>query len=610
MAQKKNTGSKSDSSAKKAGTGKAKTASGNKKNSSAGSASKALDSVRSGSQRQVGRAQDAAKKAAGRTAKPTESKKDTAKNTAKTAPDKKSSSAPKSSGKASSGSKSKKKSGKFGTEAWQRMAIVAVFVLVGVVIAIQTVSCANSQVDSRQAVMVTLSDNIETNGVAIRNERIITSERQGVIVSTVENGGKVSKGETVANIFNSTDAARAYERMEEIEESLEQFDSMSTAGEDSASEVTVLEKAIWEELLNISGLIYDGDASAAVEGADDLLYLLNKTQVAIRAEEDFSEKVDALEKELAHLQSQYPDKPGQLNSPLSGYYISTADGYEALLSTDICASLTPEKLDQILELRSEPDDRSVVGKIADDYIWYMACEVSAKDADRLAKNEDGSYIYKNYKLYLTYSELDSITAKLVGVNTGADANRKVLIFECSYMVSELATVRIQPVTIELSSYSGLEVSSKSVTSREVTVSSSDVQEYDVEAREALAKAICPEMFSETETQASGSDAPTSSVDSSDPYAVAARRLLTDYSSDTKLNNILKGIEFPDEITYTQQGVFIVWGDEIKFKRILELYRTGTKVLCKYNVDDGFLKMYDNVVDKPGEVYDGQIIHGK
>jgi|GEM_PF-1832603 len=495
---------------------------------------------------------------------------------------------------------------------WQRMMVIAVAVLAGVCFVIQLVSCAHNDISTRQAVMVTLSDNIETTGVAIRNERIVTSDRQGVIVGSIENGGKVSKGETVANVYTSTDSARAHMRMEEIEKDLEKFRSMSTAGEDSAVQVESLQKSIRSELLDLSKMVFRGDAAGAAEGSDELLYLLNKVQVATRVEEGFEGKVEELEKELDSLKKKYPDAPDQLKSPLSGYYISSPDGYESLLSTDICSSLTPEKLEEILSLRSEPDNSSVVGKIADDYIWYMACEVSADDAARLAKDAEGEYIWKNYTLYLAYSELDSISAKLVSVNTGADSGRRVLIFECSYMVSELATVRVQPVTIELSSYSGLEVSADSVTSREATVSASDIAQWDMEGREALAREICPEMFADSEPavsagDVSGSDAAADGPDEDSPEYKAAWMLL--HNTDKSVSEMLKGVDHPKEVTFTQLGVYITWGSEIKFKRISPLYTTGNKVLCVCNQGSGCIKMYDNVVDDPEEVYDGQIING-
>ena len=582
----------------------------------AGKKTTALDTVRGRNGQETGRAREAARQAAARSAPgknpPAKSSSAPAKN-----PPAKSSSAP-AKGKTKTPARSSRqvseKVTSIATAAGgrlsaadlhlrRRMIAVAVGVIVLAFLAIQAVSCANSQVASRQTVMVTLSDNIETTGIAIRNESVITSDQYGVIVSTIENGGKVSKDEAVANVFNSTDAARAYIRMAEIEEALAQFESLATAGEDSAAEVKTLEKSIRQELMNFSKQVYRGNVDGANESSDELLYLLNKTQVATRIVDDFSQKTAQLENELKDLQTRYPDRPGQLKSPLSGYYISSVDGYENLLSSESCEGLTPERLEEIIKLRHEPDNSMVVGKIADDYTWYMACEVSAEDAERL-EMKDGEYVKRDYTLYLAYSELDSITAKLVSVNTGADNSRRMLVFECSYMVSELATVRIQPVTIELSSYSGLEINTDSLTSRVRTVSSSDIREWDMEGREALARAIYPAMFAHENV--SGGDVEPAPMDETNPYCVAAHKLMDRHND--KMNEFLKDIILPKEVTYTQQGVFIVWGNEIKFKRVMPVYVTGDKMLCEYNLSESCLRMYDMVVDNPEEVRDGQIVN--
>ena len=307
------------------------------------SGSKSLDSVRGGSsQRGNSRGQDAARKAAARES--------ASMSKMELAPAAK---APAGTSGAKSKSIAKRKLTASEKKMWRNMLTVAVIVIVCVFVVMQTMTCVNAQVSSRQTVMVTLSDNIETTGIAIRNESIITSERQGVIVSTIDNGGKVSKGETVANVFNSTDAARAHLRMAEIEQALEQFRSMATAGEDNATEVPVLEKTIRGELREFSKLIYSGDASGATEVSEDVLYLLNKIQVATRVVEDFSDKTAQMENELKNLQAQYPDEPGKLNSPLSGYYISSADGYENLLSTDVVHLLVHDSLDLVEHLHAK-----------------------------------------------------------------------------------------------------------------------------------------------------------------------------------------------------------------------------------------------------------------
>lgn len=417
-----------------------------------------------------------------------------------------------------------------------RIIAIALGALFIVYVIIQMISCMYSRVSTEEAVIVTLADSIETFGIAVRNEQIITTDKTGVIVSAIETGGKVSKGETVANVFESSEAAHAYSRIAEIEAAIKEFDDMSTAGEDNASEVSSLEKQLRNRLLNFSGLVYGGETQNALELSDDVLYLLNKGQIATKVVESFDGRVAELKSELDSLKKKYTGSPTALKSPLSGYYINGVDGYETLLNTSMLDSLAPEKMDEIIALRKVPDNASVVGKIADDYVWSMVCEVSTDDSARFELN-------RNYKLYLAYSELDSISAKLIDINSGADTERSLLVFQCTYMVSDLSTVRIQPVSIELSSHTGLEVSSRSIVTRdkEETVSASDG------------------------------------------------------------GNTTQIVQ--------EEGVFIVWGNEIKFRKIDVKYRTDDKAICTVNAGRGYLKMYDSVVTDPEEVYDGKIING-
>ena len=62
-------------------------------------------------------------------------------------------------------------------------------------------------VETETAVLSTLSDLYETEAYVIRNEKVITADTNGQVVDyAVEEGGKVSKGGTVANLYSSGDS--------------------------------------------------------------------------------------------------------------------------------------------------------------------------------------------------------------------------------------------------------------------------------------------------------------------------------------------------------------------------------------------------------------------
>lgn len=391
-----------------------------------------------------------------------------------------------------------------------------------------------TSIETETAVIITIADTIETTGYTVRAETVITSEQSGVIVSKVQNGGKVSKGEAVANIFHSNEAANAYSRINEINRSLEEFESMRTAGED-ASLVSSLQTQINDRLTRLSKAVGSGDLAAAQELRNELLYLINKRQIATKRVDGFDQRVAELIAEREALAAQYPEPPAQLVSPLSGYFIDEVDGYEGLLNSAMLDGLTPEGFAAIIAQHVETDTSYAVGKIADDYRWNIVCEVPSEQAAKLSA---GSWYY----LRLPFSKAGGVSALLRSAVQGEDTSRTLLVFVCTDTVSELSTVRSQPVTIEVHSAEGIGVRSSAirVINKSVTVSNSD-------------------------------------------------------------GTVTEG-------TVAQQGVYVVWGNEVKFRRIEEIYRVGDTVVCSVNSSSGWLKLYDEIIIEGKNLYDGKIIN--
>jgi len=392
-----------------------------------------------------------------------------------------------------------------------------------------------SKIEVETAQKVTISDTISTQGIAIRNETLITSDYSGVTVSVVENGGRVYKGETVVNVFSSEASAQAYLRVREIDEALEEFESMKTAGAENATEIGSIDKMINNRLLSISASLYNGDIEESLELSGELLYLLNKNQIATKQVENFDSRVNELKAERETLLAKYNETPQSLNSPLAGYFISDVDGYESMLNTDMLEGLTPEKLDAIMNSHVNITDPSVIGKIADNYKWHLVCKVTAEEAARLNQNSF-------YTIFLPYSETDSIDARLIAITPNADGTEFVLTFRCSCMVSELAAFRSQPIIIQVKNFTGLGINQSAIVYIE------DTQE----------------------------------VSSSDGIITTQTEMIP--------------------------GVYILWGNEVRFRKINEIYRDGDTVVCSIEPARGWLKMYDDVIINKENMYDGKIVN--
>lgn len=339
--------------------------------------------------------------------------------------------------------------GQYAKKPWVRvmLAVMAVFLLI--YIAYQVYLNFYSDIKTEVASISTYSETIDTEGIAVRDEIVIDKKVGGTAVNAVENGGKVSKDQTVINVFDSSGAAAAYTRIDEIENEIAELQSMATASEDSASEVSNIEKQLDVQINSLAQYVNEDDLSKVSEIKSNITYLMNKRLIAMRKVEDYQSRIDKLTKEKESLENSYNELPSKITAPTSGYYVNSLDGYEDLLNTSMLPELTAEKLESIMNKDVTVPENSA-GKLITDFSWYLACPVSKKAA------EDYLAVDSVYTLILPYSETGSIKGTLVYLNEG-EGDELLAVFKCYSLLSELCTMRSQPVKIQIRSYTGFNV---------------------------------------------------------------------------------------------------------------------------------------------------------
>lgn len=297
--------------------------------------------------------------------------------------------------------------------------------------------------------LVTVSPHLETidvEGVAIREEILLEGKLSNTSVKAVQNGDKVCKGEAIINIYSSTGEAAAYERLAQIDNELDVLNSMITASEDSANAVDSISRQLDSRMADLNTCAEQRNLNDIAKLKSDISYLLNKRLVVMRQVEDYDARIKQLKQESESLRQKYSRQPKTVNAPESGYFVDTCDGYEKLLTPSGIDSLTVEKLDKIMNGKVSAPEK-VVGKLVGSFSWYLACPVSAIDGDFLTEEA-------TYTLYLPYSRTEKIKAVLHRLNKVEGEDQYLAIFRCSTLVSELCTVRTQPVKIQKCLYEG------------------------------------------------------------------------------------------------------------------------------------------------------------
>ena len=289
-------------------------------------------------------------------------------------------------------------------------------------------------------------ETIDVEGIAIRDEIPLEGKLSRSAVKAVQKGEKVSKGETIVNIFSSSQEAAAYERIAEIDRETEVLGSMDNALEDSVNAVDNIGKLLDSKMVSLNTAAQQRKISEIPGLKSDISYLLSKRMVAMKQAGDYKDRIKKLTAEKEELLKKYKKTPKTITAPDSGYFVDECDGYETLLKPSMASELTVEKLDEIMNSEVAASDK-YMGKLVGSFTWYLACPVPANEADFLLEN-------LVYTLYLPYSESESIKAELAYLNKVEGEDKFLAVFRCSSLASELCTMRRQPVKIQRCKYEG------------------------------------------------------------------------------------------------------------------------------------------------------------
>ncbi|MBE6766826.1 MAG: hypothetical protein E7550_04470 [Ruminococcaceae bacterium] len=358
-------------------------------------------------------------------------------------------------------------------------------------------------------------DGINTTGTIVRNETLLASDAQGVKYFVVGDGEKVSKDGVIADIYETQEQAQKRTDLKNLEKQIESISEVQAYNNTSAIDLDLLNGKIDEALLSLMTSCRNGVYTDSEVKTQELLKLLNRKKIAIGEEADFSAALASLKSSYESLKASAPVAKNSIKSTLSGYFVSTADGYEEVLTAQNILSLTPEKMAAL-----EPGEVSqhIVGKIVSDYTWYVACTVPL---EKSAAFKVGDTV----KLRTTLKSATEITSTVAAINLGSDSDA-LMVFACQNMNGDLATVRTLPLTIVTGEYEGLRVSNQAV-----------------------------------------------------------------------------------RVVGGKTGVYVISGMQAKFVEIEIIRTVGEFTLCKPNEDSSAsgLRLYDEVIEKGRNIYDGKII---
>ena len=300
---------------------------------------------------------------------------------------------------------------------------------------------------------------VQATGTAVRKESVIQQQTNGVVTYVVEDGGKVSKGGTIAELYATEQDAAAQQQIETLNLQIFQLQKLSSPGSTYAVDQDSLTKQISQKLIALLQTSASGEYDALDEPREDLLYVLNERQIVTNKVSDFNDRINSLTQQRDALTANR-QVLGTVTAPSAGTFISEVDGYESVFDYDSILTITPEQYQQKLETQVSPP-ADAVGKICGEFKWYFVCVVSAQDALKFIEGNAVS-------LSFPFATSDSVTAVVRAVNQESIESQAAVVLECSTMNEELARLRTETCAVSVTEYSGIRVSQKAVHFAEVT----------------------------------------------------------------------------------------------------------------------------------------------
>lgn len=390
-----------------------------------------------------------------------------------------------------------------------------VVLLIAVFFVHQAAAAVYKPISTESATYYTAADGLNITGLIIRNETLVKSQSGGVMHFIASDGSRVAKDGVIANIYDNEAASITLSKIDGVNTKIADIEEMLSYNDLEAADLDMINSKVQKSLDSMIVSTSGGNFDDFGECREALLSSLNRRQIAMGETADFSSQLAALKSELASLSSSLPAAKGTVKAEKSGYFVSKTDGYEQVLTSDILESLTPEKLDSV---KAEQTPADVIGKIVSDYEWYIAARVDINESLKY-KEGDSLTIYTSVKSYPQMS----VTVKKINISESTSS--AVLLFECSDMNSELASMRSGPMTVVKKEYSGLKV----------------------------------------------------------------------------LKSALRVVD-------SKRGVYVLTGMQIKFVEVNVLFSNDSYIICeKQTEDENVLRLYDEVVTRGKNLYDGKIV---
>ena len=319
----------------------------------------------------------------------------------------------------------------------------------------------------------TVDDSLEATGFLVREERVLASPG-GIVDLLPEEGEKVSRGETVALLYQNDSGLARKEELQSLTMEKEQLQyalERTQSGGDSSQ----LSQQVIDAIVALRSSVSTGDLTRLEDETLLLKSLVYKRDFTFNGgEEDgdaaaaIQSSIDAVDAQIAALSAQAAQDTSRLTASQAGVFSGQTDGYESLLTPGLLETITPGQLSQLDRQRPQPD-AGAVGKLVTDATWYFVCAMGEEEAGRLIEG-------RTVTVRFSRDWSGEVDMKVERVGETPENGRVAVVLSSDRYLSETTLLRKQTVELVFDSQTGIRVPTQSVRVEERTVTDPETEE--------------------------------------------------------------------------------------------------------------------------------------
>lgn len=286
------------------------------------------------------------------------------------------------------------------------------------------------------------------SGLVVRDETVVTYDRTVVNITRSE-GEKVGKGQTLAVVYQSSDAETRQEELDKLESRLSLLSSAVSAS-GSVTAVSQLDERIISSILDVNSAVATRSLKDISDQSDRLKNLVFTREHSYSDTSELQEEIADIQSRIDQLQALSQSETTAISAPVAGLYSAYVDGYESALTPELLDQATVSTLEEAQN--SKTSSPANIGKLISGSRWYYLTVMEADLAYSLGSSitvrltQDSDYTF-------------DMDVERIGPN---ESGRCAVVLSCDRHMSELTMYRQLELDVIFESYTGLRVPKKAI----------------------------------------------------------------------------------------------------------------------------------------------------